>query len=243
MRIALFITCINDGLYPNTPRSVVEVLERLGHTVIFPTQQSCCGQMHLNTGYREEGLHLAQRFRQVFNDYDYIVTPSASCAGTVKEQYATSALSVGADTLATDLHDIGQRTFEFSEFLTRVLNVTDVGARFEHRVAYHPTCHSLRVLHLDDGPTTLLRHVAGLELVEFSNVDACCGFGGMFAIKNAETSSAMGFDKLAAIEASGAEVLCAVDNSCLTHIGGLASRQRSPLRRMHLAEILASQGE
>ncbi len=240
MKVALFITCVNDGLFPRTPQSVVEVLERLGHEVVFPTDQTCCGQMHLNAGYRQEGLQLAQRFRGVFGDYDVIVSPSASCVGTVRELYATSARSLGDEALAADLEDVGRRTYEFSEFLTEVLKVTDVGASFPHTVAYHPTCHSLRVLGLDEAPKTLLRHVAGLTLVPIDDEDACCGFGGMFAIKNSDTSVAMGRDKLSHIRASGAEVVCALDNSCLTHIGGLSSRARTGLRVLHLAEILAS---
>ena len=240
MKVALFITCVNDGLFPNTPRAVVEVLERLGHQVVFPTQQTCCGQMHLNAGYRQEGLHLAQRFREIFNDYDVIVSPSASCVGTVRDLYATSARSIGEDSLADDLDAVGHRTYEFSEFLTDVLKVTDVGASFHHTVAYHPTCHSLRVLGLDDSPKTLLRHVEGLRLVDVDHENECCGFGGMFSIKNAETSVAMGRDKLAHVRATRAEVLCALDNSCLTHIGGLASRAKSGIKLMHLAEILAS---
>ena len=240
MKVALFITCVNDGLFPNTPRAVVEVLERLGHQVAFPTQQTCCGQMHLNAGYRQEGLHLAQRFREVFNDYDVIVSPSASCVGTVRDLYATSARSIGEESLADDLDAVGRRTYEFSEFLTDVLKVTDVGASFHHTVAYHPTCHSLRVLGLDDSPKTLLRHVEGLRLVDVDHENECCGFGGMFSIKNAETSVAMGRDKLAHVRATRADVLCALDNSCLTHIGGLASRAKSGLKLMHLAEILAS---
>ena len=139
MRVALFITCVNDGLFPDTPRAVVDVLERLGHEVVFPTQQTCCGQMHLNAGYRQEGLHLAQRFRQVFSDYDVIVSPSASCVGTVRELYASSARSLGEEALADDLEEVARRTFEFSEFLTTVLGVTDVGATLPHTVAYHPT--------------------------------------------------------------------------------------------------------
>ncbi|MDE3031151.1 MAG: (Fe-S)-binding protein [Acidobacteriota bacterium] len=240
MRVALFITCVNDGLFPDTPRAVVEVLERLGHHVVFPTQQTCCGQMHLNAGYRQEGLHLAQRFRQVFHDYDVIVSPSASCVGTVRELYPTSARSLGDDALADDLEEVGRRTYEFSEFLTDVLKVTDVGASFPHRVAYHPTCHSLRVLGLDEAPKTLLRHVEGLQLVDIAQESQCCGFGGMFSIKNAETSVAMGRDKLAHVRAADVDVLCALDNSCLTHIGGLASRARTGLRMMHVAEILAA---
>jgi L-lactate dehydrogenase complex protein LldE len=240
MKIALFITCVNDGLFPNTPRAVVEVLERLGHHVVFPTQQTCCGQMHLNAGYRQEGLHLARRFRDVFSDYDVIVSPSASCVGTVRELYATSARSLGDESLAHDLDEVGGRTYEFSEFLTDVLNVTDVGASFSHRVAYHPTCHSLRVLGLDEAPKTLLRHVKGLELVTIPEEDACCGFGGMFSLKNSDTSVAMGRDKLSHLRSTGADVLCALDNSCLTHIGGLSSRAQTGIKMMHVAEILAS---
>ena len=196
--------------------------------------------MHLNAGYRQEGLHLAQRFREVFNDYDVIVSPSASCVGTVRDLYATSARSIGEDSLANDLEEVGRRTYEFSEFLTDVLKVTDVGASFHHTVAYHPTCHSLRVLGLDEAPKTLLRHVEGLHLVDVSQEGECCGFGGMFSIKNAETSVAMGRDKLAHVRATGADVLCALDNSCLTHIGGLASRAKSDIKLMHVAEILAA---
>jgi L-lactate dehydrogenase complex protein LldE len=240
VKVALFITCVNDGLFPNTPRAVVEVLERLGHEVVFPTQQTCCGQMHLNAGYRQEGLHLAQRFREVFSEYDVIVSPSASCVGTVRDLYATSARSLGDDALADEFEEVGRRTYEFSEFLTDVLKVTNVGASFPHRVAYHPTCHSLRVLGLDEAPKTLLRNVEGLTLVEIPEEDACCGFGGMFSIKNSDTSVAMGQDKFAHVRATGADVLCALDNSCLTHIGGLASRAKSGIKIMHVAEILAS---
>jgi len=243
MKVALFITCVNDGLFPNTPRAVVEVLERLGHEVVFPTDQTCCGQLHLNAGYRQEGLHLAQRFRLVFSDYDVIVSPSASCVGTVRELYATSARSLGDDALAEELEEVAKRTFEFSEFLTDVLKVTDVGASFPHTVAYHPTCHSLRVLGLDEAPKELLRHVQGLTLLPIRDEDECCGFGGMFSIKNSATSVAMGQDKLSRIRATGADVLCALDNSCLTHIGGLSSRAHSSLKIMHVAEILASREE
>jgi len=240
VKVALFITCVNDGLFPDAPKAVVKVLEHLGHEVVFPTDQTCCGQLHLNAGYREEGLHLAQRFRQVFFDYDVIVSPSASCVGTVRDLYVDSARAISDASLETDLHDIAGRVYEFSEFLTGVLQVTDVGATFAHRVAYHPTCHSLRVLKVGDAPEKLLRAVKGLELVEFANEDACCGFGGMFALKNSDTSAAMGEDKVASIIASDAEVLCALDNSCLTHIGGISSRHKLPLRVMHLAQILAS---
>jgi L-lactate dehydrogenase complex protein LldE len=197
--------------------------------------------MHLNAGYRREGLELAQRFRRVFADYDVIVSPSASCVGTVRELYRDSAEAAGEHALEAELVEISRRVYEFSEFLTDVVRVTDVGASFSHRVAYHPTCHSLRVLGRGDAPKTLLEHVRGLELVTIPQENGCCGFGGLFSMKNAETSVAIGMDKLAAVRSIDAEVLCALDNSCLTHLGGLASRERANLRVMHLAEILASQ--
>jgi L-lactate dehydrogenase complex protein LldE len=240
MKIALFLTCVNDGLFPNTGKAVVEVLESLGHEVIFPTEQTCCGQMHLNAGYQREGIHIARQFRSVFDSYDMIVSPSASCVGTVRESYSNAARALDDPTLEADFESLATRLYEFSEFLTDVLRVTDVGASFPRRVAYHPTCHSLRVLGIKNGPRELLRHVQGLELVDFEGDDQCCGFGGMFALKNAATSVAIGVDKVASVESSGAEVLCALDNSCLTQIGGVASRRASRLRTMHLAEILAA---
>jgi L-lactate dehydrogenase complex protein LldE len=240
LKVGLFLTCINDGLYPGTGIAVVNVLESLGHTVIFPTQQTCCGQMHLNSGYRREGLHAAEHFRNVFGSFDAIVSPSASCVGTVRATYADAARAVGDPSLASDLEDLSKRVFEFSEFLTNVLDLTDVGASFPHRVAYHPTCHSLRVLGIKNGPRVLLNNVRGLEYVDIPNADECCGFGGTFALKNAATSVAIGIDKVKHAQSSSVEVLCALDNSCLTHIGGIASRKDISLRTMHLAEILAS---
>ncbi len=240
MRVALFITCINDGLYPETGKAVVEVIERLGHEVVFPTEQTCCGQMHFNAGYQAEGLQLAHHFRDVFGSYDVIVSPSASCVGTVRELYATAARAADDTSLASDLDGLTQRVFEFSEFLTDVAKVTDVGASFRRRVAYHPTCHSLRVLGITNGPRLLLERVEGLELVDFIDLDQCCGFGGMFSLKNSETSIAMGQDKFGHIADASAEVVCSLDNSCLTHIGGIAARASSPIKAMHLAEILAS---
>jgi L-lactate dehydrogenase complex protein LldE len=239
VKVALFLTCINDGLYPATGIAAVEVLESLGHTVVFPTNQTCCGQMHLNSGYRLEGLHVAKHFLNVFDSYDVVVSPSASCVGTVRDSCADAARSIGDLKLAAEIEALSKRVYEFSEFLTEVLNVTDVGASFRHRVAYHPTCHSLSVLGITNGPRKLLNSVRGLEFVEISNSDQCCGFGGTFAVKNAATSVAIGVDKVNQAQSSSAEVLCALDNSCLTHIGGIASRSEVPMRVMHLAEILA----
>ena len=239
MRIALFVTCFNDAVYPATGRAVVEVLESLGHEVVFPQEQTCCGQMHVNTGYRADALYLARRFAEVFSPYEVIVSPSASCTGTVVESYAHLAEAAGDSVLAADVADLAPRVHELSQLLVDVLKVIDVGASFPHRVAYHPTCHSLRVLHVYEQPLQLLRHVDGLQLVELADAATCCGFGGTFALKNADTSVAILGDKLAAVHESGAEVLCALDNSCLAHIGGGASRFGYGVKTMHLAEILA----
>jgi L-lactate dehydrogenase complex protein LldE len=222
MRVALFATCIGDTLFPEAARGCVEVLERLGHEVVFPREQTCCGQMHLNGGYREEAARLAARFARVFARYEVVVSPSSSCVGTVRELYGF------------------ENVFELSELLVHRLGVEDVGAAFPRRVAYHPTCHSLRVTRVGDAPLRLLRNVRGLELAELPGAEECCGFGGTFAVKNAEVSSAMLADKVRAVLDTGAEVVCAADNSCLMHIGGALSRQRTGVRTAHLAEVLAS---
>ncbi|ASU83749.1 Fe-S oxidoreductase [Nocardiopsis gilva YIM 90087] len=238
MRIALFITCLNDTLFPDTGRAVVRLLERLGHEVVFPESQTCCGQMHYNTGYRRDAQKLAVRFVKTFDDADVILAPSGSCAAMVRDNYprlgaAGSRLQRATTALAPRVHDL-------SELLVDVLGVTDVGAYFPHTVTYHPTCHGLRLLGLGDRPYALLREVRGLELVELPEARECCGFGGTFAVKNPDVSAAMGADKARNVAATGAEVLCAVDNSCLMHIGGTLDRQRAGVKVVHLAEILAS---
>ncbi len=222
MQIALFITCIADTLFPEVGQATVRVLERLGHEVVFPSEQTCCGQMHLNSGYRKDAEQLGRRFRSVFGEFDAVVSPSSSCVGTVRGEWGMT------------------NVFELSELLVQKLGVENVGARFPAKVAYHPTCHSLRVTRVGDAPMRLLRNVRGLELVEHADPDECCGFGGTFALKNADTSSAMLDDKCAALEASGAKWCTALDSSCLLHIGGGLARRRSPTGAIHLAEILAA---
>jgi L-lactate dehydrogenase complex protein LldE len=224
MRVALFITCFNDTLFPATGRAVVEVLERLGHEVDFPEGQTCCGQMHGNTGYASHGEALVRRLERVFSDADLIVSPSASCVGFVREH----------------LPSMEGRLYELTEFLVDRLGVDDVGASFPHRVTLHPTCHSLRQLRVGDRPRRLLSKVGGIDLVELEEADECCGFGGTFAVKNADTSMAMLSDKLRRVLDTRAEVCTAADNSCLMHIGGALRRQRAGVRTMHLAEILAA---
>jgi L-lactate dehydrogenase complex protein LldE len=240
MRIALFVTCLADALYPQVGRATVTLLERLGHEVVFPTAQTCCGQMHVNTGYQREALPLVRHHVEVFEPYDVIVAPSGSCVGSVRHQHAMVARGGGDDALAERAEQVGARTYELSELLVDVLGVEDVGAYYPHRVTYHPTCHSLRMLRVGDKPLRLLRHVRGMTLLELPEADQCCGFGGTFAVKNADTSTAMLADKMRNVLDTGAEVTTAGDASCLMHIGGGLSRLRSGTRTVHLAEILAA---
>lgn len=222
MEIALFATCIGEAFFPDACRATVAVLERLGHDVVFPGQQTCCGQMHLNSGYADEAEELGRRFVGIFGSYDAVVSPSSSCVGTVRGVYGL------------------ENVLELSELLVRRLGVEDVGASFNGRVTYHSTCHSLRVTRVGDAPLRLLRNVRGLELVDLPRTDECCGFGGTFSIKNPETSSAMLTDKCEAVESTGADFCTAVDGSCLLQIGGGLSRRGAGIRTVHLAEILAS---
>jgi L-lactate dehydrogenase complex protein LldE len=227
VRIGLFITCLTDTLYPDTGKAVVALLERLGHQVEFPMEQACCGQMHFNTGYRAEAATMARGYASAFDGYDAIVSPSGSCVAMVREYYPATAAAVAS------------RTYELSEFLVDVLGVTDVGSYFPHRVTYHPSCHGLRMLGIGSAPVDLLRAVRGLDLVELPDAETCCGFGGTFSMKNADVSAAMCADKVANIRQTSAEYVCATDSSCLMHIGGSLSRQRTGVAPIHLAEILA----
>ncbi len=240
MKMALFITCLADAMFPEVGRATVTVLERLGHTVEFPAAQTCCGQMHVNTGYQEQALPMVERFAEVFAPYDAVVAPSGSCVGSVRHQHSMLAERFGTPELRARVDAVAARTYELSELLVDVLGVSDVGAYFPHTVTYHPTCHSLRMLHVGDKPTALLRAVAGLNLVELADADQCCGFGGTFAIKNADTSTAMLGDKMRNIADTGAQVCTAGDSSCLMHIGGGLSRLRAGAQTLHLAQILAS---
>ena len=240
MRISLFITCYNDTLFPQTGIAVVRVLERLGHTVDFPLTQTCCGQMHYNSGYQREALPLVRMFVEIFRDAEAICIPSGSCAAMIREQYPRIAAEIGDQKLLTDVEALLPNVYEFAELLVKKLGIDDVGAVYPHRVTYHSSCHSLRGLRLGDIPLRLLRKVRDLELVELPDSDQCCGFGGTFAIKNADTSTAMLEEKLENIAKAKAEVCTAGDNSCLMHILGGLHRQHAPTRTVHIAEILAS---
>lgn len=240
MRVALLIACFNDTLFPETGRATVGLLERLGHQVDFPEEQTCCGQMHFNTGYARDAVPLVRRMVDAFEGADAVVCPSASCTGMVRDHYRGLAELAGDAGLARAVDELVPRVYELTELLTGELGLEDVGAHYPHRVTYHPTCHGLRGLGLGDAPLRLLRAVGGIDLVELPDATECCGFGGTFAVKNADTSIAMLASKVKAVLDTGAEVVTAADNSCLMQIGGALSRQRTGVRAVHMAEILAS---
>jgi len=240
MKISLFITCYNDLLFPRTGIAVVRLLERLGHEVIFRPEQTCCGQMHYNTGYQRETIPLVRKFAELFADDEIICSPSASCVAMIRDHYVKAAEMAGDSKLAIDVSAVVPRVFELTELLVKRLGIEDVGAYYPHRVTYHPSCHSLRMLRVGDAPQRLLGNVAGIDLVELPDATECCGFGGTFAIKNAETSAAMLADKVRCVLNTSAEICTAGDNSCLMHIYGSLHRQRTGVRTVHIAEILAS---
>ena len=237
------VTCVNDAMFPETGKAVVTLLRRLGVDVDFPAAQTCCGQPMVNTGYLDEAVPVLRTFVEAFDGYDAIVTPSGSCAGSARHQHGMVARRSGDPALEAAVGRTAPKVYELSEFLVDVLGVTDVGAYFPHKVTYHPTCHSLRMLGVGDRPRRLLENVRGLRLTELPAAQECCGFGGTFAVKNADTSVAMGADKARHVRETGAEVLVAGDNSCLMHIGGMLSRQQAGVRVMHLAEVLAATEE
>ncbi len=245
MRVALFITCYNDTLFPQTGKAVVKVLERLGHEVEFPAGQTCCGQMHWNTGYQAEALPLVGRFVSQFEHAEAVVIPSSSCVAMMRDHYPIMAERIvregGDASLPARVAALLPRVWEFSEFLTKKLCLTDVGASYPHKVAYHASCHGLRSLGLGDGPEALLRGVKGLELVAIERKEQCCGFGGTFAIKNADVSTAMLEEKVQTVLATGAEECTGCDNSCLMHIGGALHKLHAGTRTRHIAEILAAE--
>ncbi len=240
MHASLFITCYNDTLFPETGRAVVKLLERLGVDLDFRPQQTCCGQMHANTGFRGEAFSQAKHFVRLYLDAENVVIPSSSCVAMMRDQYPGLFAELGNDSLRSDFAALLPRVCELSEFLIDRLKVEDVGAWFPHRVVYHASCHGVRALRLGDKPYRLLAKVRGLTQLPLENADRCCGFGGTFSIKNAEVSSAMLATKLEDIVSTGAEYCTALDNSCLMHLGGAMHRQSLAMKTIHLAQILAS---
>jgi L-lactate dehydrogenase complex protein LldE len=235
-KVSLFVPCFVDQLLPEVAVDTVKVLRRLGYAVEFPEDQTCCGQPAFNTGYWNEARPCAEHFVQVFKHAEVVVCPSGSCTTMVRKFYAEL---LATSSLREEAIAVASRTFELSEFLVKVAGVTQVGARFPHAVTYHASCHGLRELHLRDEPLQLLRQVEGLKLIELARNEECCGFGGTFATKFADISTAMGDSKAESVAATGAEFVTAIDPSCLMHIQGILGKHRMPARTIHLASILA----
>lgn len=241
--VALFATCITDTMKPSVPIATVKLLERLGCRVSYPERQTCCGQIMTNTGYWDEAVPTVRNYVRSFDGYDYIVAPSGSCVGSVREQHPMLARHAGDTGLERDATAAAARTYELSEFIVDVLGVTDVGAYFPHRVTYHPTCHSVRIAKVGDRPLRLLKEVRGIDLIDLPKAEECCGFGGTFSVKNPDVSIAMASDKARHVRTTGAEYLVAGDHACLMNIGGVLHRGRSGVKTIHLAEILAATEE
>lgn len=246
MKVGLFIPCYVDQLYPGVGMATVEVLERHGVEVDYPEAQTCCGQPMINAGGSDDARRLAERFVQIFGGYDHVVCPSGSCVSMVRAHYR--GLLGGDDT--GKLNHLRHNTRELCEFLVDVLHVERASGRFAHKVGFHQSCHGLRELRLGSGTErriaafskvgALLAGLSGIELVELKRPDECCGFGGTFAVTEDAVSCATGRDRIADHERAGAEIVTAVDMSCLMHLDGLIRRDRRPLRVMHVAEILAA---
>jgi L-lactate dehydrogenase complex protein LldE len=237
-RVSLFVTCMVDQLFPKVGLAMADVLERLGYEVDFPEEQTCCGQPAFNSGYRAEARKVARHFLDTFEKSETIVVPSGSCTSMVVHHFA-ELFQKDTEALAR-VHALEKRVFEFSTFLTQVAQVEDVGARFEDVVTFHDGCHGLRELGVKSAPRRLLSRVRGLELREMIPAEDCCGFGGTFSVKFDEVSGAMGRSKVESILRTGANTVVSLDPSCLMQIQGVLSRAGSPVRTMHLAEVLAS---
>lgn len=229
MDVALFVTCLADTLFPAAGQATVTVLERLGCQVSFPTDQTCCGQMHMNSGYAKDAGAMVRSFAKTFADADAVVIPSGSCAAMLVHHAETVAPG-------TKMPPI----YEFTQFITDVIGTTDVGAVFPHTVTYHSACHSLRLMNLGDRPIRLLQGVQGLTYIPLPDADRCCGFGGTFSMKEADVSNAMGNDKVDNVLSTKAEYLATVDVSCTLHQEGIAQKRGTSIHPIHLAEILAS---
>jgi L-lactate dehydrogenase complex protein LldE len=236
MTVTLFIPCFVDLFYPQVGIAMVRILERLGHQVVCPEAPACCGQPAFNTGYWKESRAIAVRVLEQLRDAEVVVIASGSCGAMVKVFYPELLAGTPHEALA---RQVSARCYEFAQFLVDKLGVTDLGARFPHRVTYHDGCHSLREMHIYKQPRQLLAHVAGLELVEMSRT-VCCGFGGTFSAKFPAISTAMGEVKCDLAQETGAEYIVSSDASCLMHLQGLIDRQRRPLKTIHLAEILVA---
>ena len=237
-RASLMVTCLGDLFFPHVGVAIVRVLRRLGVAVDVPADQTCCGLPLFNSGYHAEAAVVARRTAALFRDSEHVVVPSGSCAWMVKHEYP--GLLAGAG-LAREAEDLAARTHEFSQFLVRVLGVTEFSSTVPGRVTYHDSCHLLRGLHESESPRTLLGNLRGAELVPLTGADECCGFGGSFAVRLPEVSSQILAKKVANVEATGAACLVACDAGCLMQMGGGLTRNRSKVRAVHLAELLGGE--
>jgi L-lactate dehydrogenase complex protein LldE len=243
MRVGLFIPCYIDQFYPRVGLATLQLLEEQGLEVEYPEQQTCCGQPMANVGLHDDAKPLAERFLTIFGPYDYVVSPSGSCAAMVRHHYE----EVLGESKRLD--DVTHKTYELCEFFTDVLKIDGLSGSFPHRVGLHQACHGLRELRIASGservgpafnkPRQLLASLSGIELTELSRPDECCGFGGLFAVSEEAVSCMMGVDRVADHERAGTEVLTSTDMSCLMHLDGLIRRQRKPIRVMHIAEVFA----
>ena len=248
IKVYIFITCLVDTFFPEVGESMVKVLKELGVEVDFIEEQTCCGQPAYNGGYQDDARAVAERFLSIFdkalnNDPNkdiYIVCPSGSCTSMVKVFYED--IFKNSPELLNKVRFISENTFEFSEFLVKVLKTVDVGAEYKGVITYHDSCHLLRELKIKDGPRELIKSVKGVEFKEMELHDACCGFGGTFSIKFPNVSVSMLDEKIECILNSGADTLVSSDMGCLMNIGGALSRRNIPIKVMHLAELLASRG-
>ena len=236
-KVALFVPCFIDQALPQAAIDTVTVLRRVGWDVVFPEDQTCCGQPGFNTGHWEAARPCAERFVRVFSNYEYIVCPSGSCTSMVRKHYPELLASSPSHDEAVA---VGKRVYEFAEFLVRIAGVTDVGASFPHSVAYHPSCHATRELGIYAEPLELLRAVRDIDLRPLPNEAECCGFGGMFSTKFGMISAAMGDTKAVNLEQSGAEFVTAIDPSCLMHLAGVFGATGRKLKTIYLAGVLAS---
>jgi L-lactate dehydrogenase complex protein LldE len=238
LRVSLFVTCVVDQMFPSVGLAVADVLERAGCRVDFPERQTCCGQPAFNSGYRDEARAVATHYLDVFADAEHIVSPSGSCTSMASHHY--EELFQDDPARLQQARSLAARTWEFSTFLTSVLGVEDVGAFFPHAVTYHDSCHALRELRIKDAPRRLLARVRGLTLTEMDTAEECCGFGGTFSVKFPGVSGGMARTKIDSILRTGADTVVSLDSSCLMQLRGALSRAGSPVRTLHLAEVLAS---
>ena len=237
MKVSLFVTCLVYQFYPQIAVSAVKILEQLGIDVHFDVRQTCCGQPAFNSGFTEEAKQVGCSLLDIYKDQEWIVTPSGACCSMMKV-FLPELLS-DEPRYSELAQNVSTRVWEFSDFLVSVLKVESMGASFRARATYHDSCHLLRELGIQEPPRKLLNSVAALDLQEMENSAQCCGFGGTFSVKFAEVSSEIGRKKLQAIEQTGAQYVIAADASCLMHLEGLINRQKSQLKTMHIAEVLA----